>query len=69
MAKFVLTIEDTKAGQVSVTVDKSEAPISILGRATKAGALAVQLQQLAEVESVLSRVPVCALMPAAHTLH
>jgi len=67
MAKFTLTIEDGAAG-VTVSLDKSAAPLTLLARPSLAGILAQQMLDMAELDRIIRATPAHRLMPPPPTL-
>ncbi|MCY1532622.1 hypothetical protein D9M68_679050 [compost metagenome] len=69
MAKFIFTVEDGRNGGVTLSLDKSEGPVSTFDKGTKAARMAKRLLNMAEMETAISAIPAYKLMPSTPTLH
>ncbi|MCY1220862.1 hypothetical protein D9M69_710650 [compost metagenome] len=68
MAKFVFTVEDRQGG-VTLSLDKSEGPVALLEKGTRAAGMAKRLLAMAEMEASISAIPAHKLLPPSPTLH
>lgn len=69
MAKFVFTVEDGRNGGVTLSLDKSEGPVTPFEKGTRAAGMAKRLLAMAEMEAAIRATPACSLLPPSPTLH
>ncbi|WP_271103388.1 hypothetical protein [Pseudomonas tohonis] len=67
MAKYTLTIEDGVSG-VTVSLDKSNAPLPLIERPSVAGLLAQQMVDMVEMDRAIRATPAHRLMSPPPTL-
>lgn len=67
MAKYTLTIEDGAAG-VTVSLDKSNAPLPLIERPSVAGLLAQQMVDMVEMDRAIRATPAPKMMQPTNTL-